>query len=155
MAAAQNGNGEDEGLLAQINIIPFVDIVLVLLIIFMLTSIAIVRASMVVNLPKAATGGARVESTVNIVCNKDGSLMLNGAPSTVAEIGTFVKSQTAGNPKLQAVIAADKGVQLGFGHKAHRHGGRDGRSCRTLNPQDFFHHAALVLRGHRDRMAPV
>lgn len=113
MAAAQNGNGEDEGLLAQINIIPFVDIVLVLLIIFMLTSIAIVRASMVVNLPKAATGGARVESTVNIVCNKDGTLMLNGAPSTVAEIGTFVKSQTAGNPKLQAVIAADKGVEYG------------------------------------------
>ena len=56
--AAQTGNGEDEGLLANINIIPFVDIVLVLLIIFMLTSIAIVRASMVVNLPKAATGGA-------------------------------------------------------------------------------------------------
>lgn len=113
MAAAQNGNGEDEGLLANINIIPFVDIVLVLLIIFMLTSIAIVRASMVVNLPKAATGGARVESTVNVVCNKDGSLMLNGAPSTSEEIGKFVKTQSAGNPKLQAVIAADKGVEYG------------------------------------------
>jgi len=50
--AAQPSSGEDEGLLASINIIPFVDIVLVLLIIFMLTSIAIVRASMVVNLPK-------------------------------------------------------------------------------------------------------
>jgi biopolymer transport protein ExbD len=113
MAGAQNGNGEDEGLLASINIIPFVDIVLVLLIIFMLTSIAIVRASMVVNLPKAATGGARVESTVNIVCNKDGSLMLNGAPSTALEIGGFVKRESATNPKLQAVIAADKGVEYG------------------------------------------
>jgi biopolymer transport protein ExbD len=110
---AQNGNGEDEGLLATINIIPFVDIVLVLLIIFMLTSIAIVRASMVVNLPKAATGGARVESTVNIVCNKDGTLMLNGARSTVGEIGAFVKRESAANPKLQAVIAADKGVEYG------------------------------------------
>ncbi len=113
MAAAQNGNGEDEGLLANINIIPFVDIVLVLLIIFMLTSIAIVRASMVVNLPKAATGGARVESTVNIVCNKDGTLMLNGAPSTVDEIGKHVKRESSANPKLQAVIAADKGVEYG------------------------------------------
>ena len=113
MAAAQNGNGEDEGLLANINIIPFVDIVLVLLIIFMLTSIAIVRASMVVNLPKAATGGARVESTVNIVCNKDGTLMLNGAPSNVADIAAFVKRESAANPKLQAVIAADKGVEYG------------------------------------------
>jgi len=113
MAAAQNGNGEDEGPLASINIIPFVDIVLVLLIIFMLTSIAIVRASMVVNLPKAATGGARVESTVNIVCNKNGSLMLNGAASTVDEIGKFVKRESSSNPKLQAVIAADKGVEYG------------------------------------------
>jgi biopolymer transport protein ExbD len=113
MAAAQHGNGEDEGLLASINIIPFVDIVLVLLIIFMLTSIAIVRASMVVNLPKAASGGARVESTVNVVCSKDGSLMLNGARATVEEIGSFVKQQSAANPKLQAVIAADKGVEYG------------------------------------------
>jgi biopolymer transport protein ExbD len=113
MAAARNGNGEDEGPLANINIIPFVDIVLVLLIIFMLTSIAIVRASMVVNLPKAATGGARVESTVNIVCNKDGTLMLNGARSTKEEIGKFVKRESGANPKLQAVIAADKGVEYG------------------------------------------
>ena len=113
MAAVQNGNGEDEGPLASINIIPFVDIVLVLLIIFMMTSIAIVRASMVVNLPKAATGGARVESTVNIVCNKDGSLLLNGAKTTVEEISTFVKRESSTNPKLQAVIAADKGVEYG------------------------------------------
>ena len=113
MAAAQNGNGEDDGPLANINIIPFVDIVLVLLIIFMLTSIAIVRASMVVHLPKAATGGARVESTVNIVCKKDGTLMLNGAKSSIQEIGNFVKHESTANPKLQAVIAADKGVEYG------------------------------------------
>ena len=113
MAAVKNGNGEDEGPLASINIIPFVDIVLVLLIILMLTSIAIVRASMVVNLPKAATGGARVESTVNVICNKDGTLMLNGAASNVDEIGKFVKRESSANPKLQAVIAADKGVEYG------------------------------------------
>ena len=111
--AGQTNNGEDEGPLANINIIPFVDIVLVLLIIFMLTSIAIVRASMVVNLPKAATGGARVESTVNIVCSKDGTLMLNGARSSKDEIGKFVKRESAANPKLQAVIAADEGVAYG------------------------------------------
>jgi biopolymer transport protein ExbD len=113
MAAVQHGNGEDEGPLASINIIPFVDIVLVLLIIFMLTSIAIVRASMVVNLPKAATGGARVESTVNIVCNKDGTLLLNGAASNLDDIGKFVRRESTSNPKLQAVIAADKGVAYG------------------------------------------
>jgi biopolymer transport protein ExbD len=111
--AAQISNGDDEGPIASINIIPFVDIVLVLLIIFMLTSNANVRASMVVNLPKAATGGARVESTVNIVCNKDGSLQLNGAASNPREIANFVKRESKTNPKLQAVIAADKGVEYG------------------------------------------
>lgn len=110
--AAQT-NGDDEGVLAQINIIPFVDIVLVLLIIFMLTSVAIVRASMVVNLPKAATGGSRVESTVNIVCNKDGGLLLNGAAATTEQIAEHVKRESQTNPKLQAVIAADKGVAYG------------------------------------------
>ena len=41
----------DDDVIAEINIIPFVDIVLVLLIIFMLTSAAIVRASIQVDLP--------------------------------------------------------------------------------------------------------
>jgi len=108
-----NSNGEDEGPLASINIIPFVDIVLVLLIIFMLTSAAIVRASMVVNLPKAASAGAHVESTVNLVCTKDGKLLLNGKESNLDEVARHVKSEHDANPKLQAVIAGDKGVPYG------------------------------------------
>jgi biopolymer transport protein ExbD len=106
-------DGDDEGPLASINIIPFVDIVLVLLIIFMLTSAAIVRASMMVNLPKAASAGAHVESTVNIVCTKDGKLLLNGKPSTETEIVDHVKKTHEQDPKLQAVIAGDKGVEYG------------------------------------------
>ncbi len=106
-------DGDDEGPLASINIIPFVDIVLVLLIIFMLTSAAIVRASMMVNLPKAASAGAHVESTVNIVCTKDGKLLLNGKPSTETEIVDHVKRTRQQDPKLQAVIAGDKGVEYG------------------------------------------
>jgi biopolymer transport protein ExbD len=113
MASLSNGNGEDEGPLASINIIPFVDIVLVLLIIFMLTSAAIVRASMVVNLPKAASAGAHVESTVNLVYTKDNKLLLNGKESNLDEVARHVKRERESNAKLQAVIAADKGVEYG------------------------------------------
>ncbi len=113
MAGLSNGNGEDDGPLANINIIPFVDIVLVLLIIFMLTSAAIVRASMQVNLPKAASAGARVESTVNLVYTKEGKLLLNGKESNLDEIAQHVKRERESNPKLQAVIAGDKGVEYG------------------------------------------
>jgi biopolymer transport protein ExbD len=105
---------EDEGVLASINIIPFVDIVLVLLVIFMLTSATIVRASLKVELPKAASGGSKVETTLNIVYTKKGELLLNGAtvPSLAAAAGTIRREATA-NPKIQAVIAADKGVEYG------------------------------------------
>jgi biopolymer transport protein ExbD len=112
-ASLSNGNGEDEGPLASINIVPFVDIVLVLLIIFMLTSAAIVRASMLVNLPKAASAGAHVESTVNLVYTKAGKLLLNGNESNLDEVARYVKREHEANPRLQAVIAGDKGVEYG------------------------------------------
>ena len=55
MAQLDDPARSDEGLLASINIVPFVDIVLVLLVVFMLTSAAIVKASLKVELPKAAS----------------------------------------------------------------------------------------------------
>ena len=105
---------EQEGLLASINIIPFVDIVLVLLIIFMLTSAAIVRSSLKVELPKAASAGSHVETTLNLVLSKDDKLMVNGqiVPSLVA-VGAIVRQVSSSDPKTQAVIAADKGVPYG------------------------------------------
>ena len=57
---------------------------LVLLVIFMLTSATIVRASLKVELPKAASGGSKVESTVNLVLTKAGELSLNGEKVAVA-----------------------------------------------------------------------
>jgi biopolymer transport protein TolR len=114
MGALNDAAVEDEGVLASINIIPFVDIVLVLLVIFMLTSAAIVRASLRVELPKAASGGSRVESTINLIYNKEGKLLLNGQEVTsLSEAGRQIRSQATADPKTQAVIAADKNVPYG------------------------------------------
>ena len=60
MAALEKAASQDDGPIASMNIIPFVDIVLVLLVIFIVTSAAIVRASLNVDLPRAAAGGAKV-----------------------------------------------------------------------------------------------
>jgi len=107
-----NDDAEDDAI-ATINIIPFVDIVLVLLIIFMLTSAAIVKASLKVDLPKAASAGAGVESTLNIVLTKDDVLFLNGAETTAGALAEFVRAEAARSPDLQAVIAADTLSQYG------------------------------------------
>lgn len=105
---------QDDGPIASINIVPFVDIVLVLLVVFMLTSAAIVKASLKVELPKAASGGSKVPSTVNLVFTKDGDLLVNGDKVKAwSDAALIVRGEVAKNPKTQAVIAADKGVQYG------------------------------------------
>jgi biopolymer transport protein ExbD len=106
-------DSEDEGILASINVIPFVDIVLVLLVIFMLTSAAIMRAQLKVELPKAASAGSAIESTINLVYTKNRELLLNGAKSSFADAARFIAREARANPKTQAIISADEGVEYG------------------------------------------
>jgi len=103
----------DDDLIASINVVPFVDIVLVLLIIFMLTSSAIVRASIPVDLPSAASGGATVPSTLNLVLTLDGQLHLDGRSIDHAQLAKHVAAQAKRKQDLQAVISADTRIDYG------------------------------------------
>src|SRR3989338_10275465 len=62
--------------LAEINIIPLVDVVLVLLLIFMLTAPMMYRG-IDVNLPKAAAKPTAVEERLVLTVTKDQALFLN------------------------------------------------------------------------------
>jgi biopolymer transport protein ExbD len=110
MAASTNDNDEA---ISAINVTPFVDIVLVLLIILMVTSAQIVKAALEVELPRAASGADRVESTLNVVMRRDGEIRLDGNRITKEQLGLEVKSASRSNPKIRAVIQADKGVPYG------------------------------------------
>ena len=109
---ASLGPSDDDDLLASINIIPFVDIVLVALTIFMLTSTVIVRASLEVKLPRAASAGAGVTTTLNLMLTKAGELRVNGQARTLAEARRLV-AEAATQKDAQAVISADRGVEYG------------------------------------------
>lgn len=113
MAALEKVASQDDGPIASINIIPFVDIVLVLLVIFIVTSAAIVRASLRVELPRAAAAGAKVPSTLNLVLDRSGALALDGRPTTPAAARDELQAAVTRNPAAQAVIAADRGVPYG------------------------------------------
>jgi len=112
MAGMAPSGGDDE-VISAINVTPFVDVVLVLLIILMVTSTAIVKASLKVDLPKAASAGAAVESTLNVIVMPDGKLLLDGNEIDEAQLAARVRSEKAANEKVQAVIAADKRVPYG------------------------------------------
>jgi len=111
MAAQVHKNDDD--VISQINIVPFVDIVLVLLIIFMVTSTAIVKAAIKVDLPKAANAGDSAVATVNLVVTENRELFLDGSPVTREEAAKTLRQKVAQDEKLQAVISADKRLPYG------------------------------------------
>ncbi len=70
--------GDDDDAIVDINITPFVDIILVVLIIFMVTATYIVEQSIKVNLPDAATGEATESTSLAITMDAESNLYLNG-----------------------------------------------------------------------------
>jgi biopolymer transport protein ExbD len=104
--AGSSGSDDDDGI-NEINVTPLVDIMLVLLIIFMVASTYIVKPSIEVELPKAATGGDTLDSTLSLVLTKTGEYYLNGEPTTREAIAAKCKEVSARDDKAQAIIAAD------------------------------------------------
>ncbi|MGH1341721.1 MAG: ExbD/TolR family protein [Nannocystales bacterium] len=105
---------EDDGdVIAEINVVPFVDIVLVLLIVFMLTSSLIARASISVELPRATSTGEAANSTLNISLDADNRLSLNGDLVDLDTLGSSVARASWEDENVQAVISADRRVDYG------------------------------------------
>ncbi|MBU0550076.1 biopolymer transporter ExbD [Myxococcota bacterium] len=107
MAGGSLGGDEDGGIVG-INVTPLVDIMLVLLIIFMVASTYIVKESIEVDLPKAATGGETLDTTLSLILKTGGQIYLNGESITPDKLAAECRRQSAKDPKIQAMIAADK-----------------------------------------------
>jgi len=101
------------GIIAEINVTPLVDIMLVLLIIFMLTAHLIARQAIEIELPRAAQSTALQPTMLAIALKADGAIFLNEKPVTPAALREAIKAAVARDPKAQAVIAGDKRVSHG------------------------------------------
>jgi biopolymer transport protein ExbD len=114
MASKLSGGSQDElPAISEINITPFVDVVLVLLVIFMVTAPMLVREQMSVNLPKAESGEKSASQSISIVIDKSGNILMAERPIPVDQIESEIKSLMAKNPNAQAVISADQEAKHG------------------------------------------
>lgn len=104
--AAPTSNGG--GVISAINVTPFVDVVLVLLVILMVTSTAIANASLGVDLPRAASAGEGVDRTLNVIVRGDGALLVDGEPIDDVALGALTRRTAAAHPDLRAVVSADR-----------------------------------------------
>jgi len=109
MAGFDTGGGDD--VITHINVTPLVDVFLVLLIIFMLTSSVVVQKEILVDLPRAASGQSETKSTLTFQVKESGEYLLDDQKVTLEEIGESVGRRIEENPELRAVIAADKDVK--------------------------------------------
>ena len=106
--AASNEESHNEGIMTAINITPFVDVVLVLLVIFMVTAPMLVKDILELRLPKTKTGDGQMMQTLGVAVNKDGNILLNGQLTDEAGLSEATKLSLAENPQAQALISADK-----------------------------------------------
>lgn len=106
-------NSDNEDAIADINITPFVDIILVVLIIFMVTTPIIMNPSIKIQLPKAASGEDTKSTQLNISIAKSGKILVNGSVVDDKVLESKTKTLLKKNPNIQAIIAADKDVSHG------------------------------------------
>jgi len=104
---ASFGHDDDEAIV-DINITPFVDIILVVLIIFMVTTSYIVRQSIKVNLPDAATGEHTESTTLALMLDADGKLFLDGEPVEAEGLRTAIRRLQQTEEELVCLIGADE-----------------------------------------------
>ena len=105
--------GGDDDVIADINITPFVDIILVVLIIFMVTATQIVHNSIKVELPEAASADPTEQTSLGLTLTKEGDLLLDGVKVTTPELKVAIDDAKAKNKDVICLIAADKAVAYG------------------------------------------
>ena len=112
MAGPARSSSGDEPI-AEINIVPFVDIILVVLIIFMVTTPVIMKPSINVNLPEAGSGDESTPTKLSIGISSEGAASLNGKATNEEEIKNYATEMVKQKPDVQAIISADKDVSHG------------------------------------------
>jgi biopolymer transport protein TolR len=105
-------NGRTQTALADINITPLGDVVLVLLIIFMVTA-PVLQSGIEVNVPKTRTVKEITEERTVITINKDQRVFLGNDAVNINEIGAKLR-QKIRDPRGQFVfVRADENVPFG------------------------------------------
>ena len=113
MAGSSVYHDEDTAGITDINVTPFVDVLLVLLVVFMVTAKLIVARGVEIDKPKASTGG-EVQSTLRVSVNATGDLFVNGDKFTDdVKAVARIKEIAAASDKPKAIIAGDRKTAYG------------------------------------------
>jgi biopolymer transport protein ExbD len=106
------GNDENSGILSEINITPLTDIFLVLLIIFMITSSAMIESGGKINLPKAVATQSESRGTTVTLTPKH-EIYVNQKKVSEENLETTLKDALNGSADKTVILRGDRDVLLG------------------------------------------
>jgi biopolymer transport protein ExbD len=99
--------------ISDINVTPFVDVVLVLLVIFMVTAPTIMKDTLGIHLPKSSTGDGKKPVTFGVAVTRQGQILLNGEIVSDDILKSKVADEIEKSPDLQALVSADTDTRHG------------------------------------------
>jgi biopolymer transport protein TolR len=102
---------------AEINVVPYIDVMLVLLVIFMVTA-PLMNLGVDIDLPKSnARPVEQPKDPITISVRRDGSLYLmrEGKPESITpeQLREYVAAVVQSNPKIPVLVGGDTGVEYG------------------------------------------
>lgn len=98
--------------LSEINVIPLVDVVLVLLVIFMVTA-PMLHRGLDINLPTSTANNIKADERLIITIQKDHSLSLGNDPISLIDLRTKLQEAKVSNPFISVYLRADQAVPYG------------------------------------------
>jgi biopolymer transport protein ExbD len=107
----EQGEG-DEAIVAEINITPLTDIFLVLLIIFMITSSAMIESGPKVNLPQAGVTSSETRGVV-VTVDQSENIFIDGQATPRERLAESLHSAVEASPVKRVVLQGDREVILG------------------------------------------
>jgi biopolymer transport protein ExbD len=106
------GSGKRK-MIAEINITPFTDVILVLLIIFMVTTPLILQSNIRVNLPSASSAeSANQSSQASVTVTNEGLIYLDNTMVSRKVLKFKLQSMLKTEPQLEVVLFSDRMVRF-------------------------------------------
>lgn len=112
-----HAGGDDDDIISGINVTPLVDVVLVLLVIFIVTASFLLKSTIPVELPAAASAEQTPSGLLTVVVARDGAVSVNGQPGGLDALDAAVSSAAATRDgrrdAVDAFVSADVGAPYG------------------------------------------